>query len=249
VSAASPNLVVDAPALGASASSPLRVSGRGRNLYEANVIVEVRVEFAGAGLPLAVVPTTAAGSGPDLAPFSVDVPFDASGATRGAVVVRSDSGLEGTPEATVVPVDFPAPDPGATTEIQVFLQDAQQDFVPVTRSVPRTQAVLRAALEQLLTGATPEEEARGLSSPFSDDADLLRSVTITGNGTAVVDLDPSFGTAVADSPNAAVLGSLDHTVFQFPSVVWVSYRFGGECGTFGEIDPSLLCDPRTRDEY
>ena len=24
---------------------------------------------------------------------------------------------------------------------------------------------------------------------------------------------------------------------------------GGECGTFGELDPDLLCDRRTRDQY
>jgi hypothetical protein len=179
----------------------------------------------------------------------VDVPFDASGAPRGAIVVRSDSGLEGTPEATVVPVTFAAPAAGATTEVTVYLQDQAGDFVPVTRRVPRTQAVLRASLEQLLLGATPEERARGLTSPFEDDADLLRGVNLTADGTVVVDLEPGFVAAVADAPGAAVLASFDHTVFQFPSAVWVSYRLGVECGTFAGIDPDLLCQPRTRDEY
>jgi len=211
------------------------------------------VRASGADAPLATVPTTAAGSGSELAPFSVDVPFDTPGTGRGAIVVRSDSGLEGTPEATVVPLTFAAQAAPATTEITVYLQDQAGDFVPVTRQVPRTQAVLRAALEQLLIGATAEEEARGLSSPFSDDADLLRGVTITPDGTAVVDLVADFADRIPNSSTSAmsfaILGSLDHTVFQFPSVVWVSYRFGGECGTFGEIDPDVLCQPRTRDEY
>jgi hypothetical protein len=248
VGAVSPNIQVAAPAANAGVSSPATVSGQARNLYEGNVIVEVR---DGSGAVLGTNFTTAAGSGPELAPFSTEVSFDEGVGPIGAVVVKSDSGLGGTPEATVVPVDFGAT--SATTEVTVFLVDDSGDFVPVTREVPRTTGVLRAALLELLEGATPEEQAQGLSSPFDDHGDLLRGVTITEGDRAVVDLDPNFGSRIPNSSTSAmstaILGSLDRTVFQFPNVLWVSYRFGGECGTFGEIDPAFLCEPRTRDQY
>jgi hypothetical protein len=247
IGATSPNIRVDTPSQGAEINSPVRVSGEARNLYEGNVIVDVRGD--GLPTPLATVPTTAAGSGPMLAPFSVDVPYEVPLAGRGAIVVRSDSGLEGTPEATVVAVRFGSQTAGETIEVTVYLQDQQGDFVPVQRTVPFTAGVLRASLEQLLDGATPGEEARGLTSPFDGQADLLRGVTITEDRTAVVDLDPGIVDALAGADGAAVLASLDHTVFQFPSVTWVTYRVNGGCESFAGIDTELLCERRSRDEY
>jgi hypothetical protein len=247
VGASSPNIQVDTPTRAQQLSSPVRVSGSARNLYEGTVIVDVR----GDGLPepLATVPTTAAGSGPDLASFSVDVPFEVPLAGRGAIVVRSDSGVEGTPEATVVPVRFGSQSAGETTQVTIFLQDQRGDFVPVTREVPRTTGVLRASLEQQLLGAYPGEQARGLSSPFSEDGQLLRGVTITEDGTAVVDFEPGIVDELAGADGAAVLASLDHTVFQFPTVTWVRYEVGGECQSFAGLDTELLCERRSRDEY
>jgi hypothetical protein len=247
VGASSPNIQVDTPTRAQQLSSPVRVSGSARNLYEGTVIVDVR----GDGLPepLATVPTTAAGSGPDLAPFSVDVPFEVPLAGRGAIVVRSDSGVEGTPEATVVPVRFGSQSAGETTQVTIFLQDQRGDFVPVTREVPRTTGVLRASLEQQLLGAYPGEQARGLSSPFSEDGQLLRGVTITEDGTAVVDFEPGIVDELAGADGAAVLASLDHTVFQFPTVTWVRYEVAGQCTDFAGIGTDLLCERRSRDEY
>jgi hypothetical protein len=256
VGAYSPNIRVNTPERAQALSSPVRVDGHARNLYEGTVIVDVRAD--GLPEPLATVPTTATvGSeplaepphGPVLAPFSVDVPFEVPPAGRGAVVVRSDSGLEGTPEATVVPVRFGPQTAGDTVELTVFLQDEAGDFVGVPRIVPFTPGVLRASLEQQLLGASPGEQARGLRSPFSENADLLRGVTITEDRTAVVDLEPGVVEALAGADGAAVLASLDRTVFQFPTVTWVRYSVGGECADFAGIGTDLLCERRSRDEY
>ena len=246
--ATSPNIHVDTPPRGAEIPSPYHVSGEARNLYEGTVIVDVRSD--GLPQPLATVPTTAAGSGPELAAFGVDVTFEVPLAGRGAIVVRSDSGLEGTPEATVVPVRFGPQRAGDTIEVTVFLQDPQGDFVPVQRTVPFTAGVLRASLEQQLLGASPDEQARGLTSPFSEDGQLLRGVTITQEDrTAVVTLEPGIVEALAGADGAAVLASLDRTVFQFPTVTWVRYEVGGECRSFAGIGTELLCERRTRDQY
>ena len=248
VSAASPDLEVDVPAPGAVVSSPLRVSGRGGYLYEANVIIEVRAE--GVAEPLVVTNTTAAGSGTaELAPFSADVTFEGPTSGRGAIVLKADSGIEGTPHATVVPVTFGSPSAAGSTQVTVFLQDQQGDFVPVTREVPRTTGVLRASLEQQLLGAYPGEQARGLTSPFSEDGDLLRGVTISGDGTAVVDFEPGIVDALSGADGAAVLASLDRTAFQFSTVTWVRYSVGGQCTDFAGIGTDLLCERRSRDEY
>jgi hypothetical protein len=245
--ATSPNIEVDTPAFSEEVSSPVRVSGRARNLFEANVIVDVRSETS--PTPLATEATTAAGSGPELAPYTLDLSFEEPGVGRGAIVVRSDSGIEGTPEATVVPVLFGTDTAGRTREVTVFLQDPQGDFLPVQRTIPFTSGVLRASLEQLLRGTTADDEARGFSSPFSENGDLLRGVTIAEDGTAVVDLDPGIVDELAGADGAAVLASLDRTVFQFPTVTWVRYSVGGGCADFAGIGTDLLCERRSRDEY
>jgi hypothetical protein len=122
--------------------------------------------------------------------------------------------------------------------------------VPVQRVVPFTAGVLRASLEQQLLGAYPGEQARGLTSPFSEDGQLLRGVTITQDDrTAVVDLEPGIVDELAGADGADVLASLDRTVFQFPTVTWVRYSVGGECRSFAGLDTELLCERRSRDEY
>jgi hypothetical protein len=248
VGARSPNIRVSTPADVAELSSPVRVSGEARNLYEGTVIVDVRNE--GVLEPLATVPTTAAGSGPELAAFSVDVSYEVPLGGKGAIVVRSDSGLEGTPEATVVPVRFGSQTTGETIQVTVFLQNPQGDFVPVRRTIPFTTGVLRASLEQQLLGTYPGEQARGLTSPFSEDGDLLRGVTITQDDrTAVIDFDPGIVDALAGADGAAVLAVLDRTVFHFSSVTWVRYSVGGQCADFAGIGTDLLCERRSRDEY
>jgi hypothetical protein len=248
ISAESPDIEVTAPEPTTELSSSFRVTGRARNLYEGTVIVEVRPDGP-QDAPVITVPGTASGSGPEFADFSVEIPFEGLPGGRGAIVVKTDSGVGDTPEATVVPVTFAPAPPSATTELRVYVIDGRGDFVPATRQVPRTEGVLRAALEQLLAGTTPEEEARGLRSPFDGDAGMLLGVTITEGRTAIVDLDARFPQAVDGDSGAEVLASLDHTVFQFPSVLRVAYHLDGQCGTFAGIDTDLLCEPRTRDEY
>jgi hypothetical protein len=109
--------------------------------------------------------------------------------------------------------------------------------VAVARPIGDTPGVLRAALEQLLAGPTPEEEAVGLSSWFSDaTAGMLRDVTVSGDGTAIVVLDSALPETIPNAStsagSAALLGQLNGTVFQFENVQAIEYRLDGSCEAF-----------------
>ncbi len=121
VSAASHNLVVVEPAPGDVVGDVVRVRGRGTG-YEGSVVAEVRQDGMelGSNLGEAVGIT---GSMGDLGPLSLDVSIDTPTEPGGALLVTTDTGLDGVgvPEFTVVRLTLggaaprPAPGPAPST--------------------------------------------------------------------------------------------------------------------------------------
>lgn len=121
VSAASPNLVVDEPAPGDVVGDVVRVRGQGTG-YEGSVVAEVRQDGMelGSSLGEAVGITGSVG---ELGPLSLDVSIDDPSEPGGALLVTTDTGLDGVgvPEFTVVRLTFggaaprPAPGPAPST--------------------------------------------------------------------------------------------------------------------------------------
>jgi germination protein M len=105
---------------------------------------------------------------------------------------------------------------------------------PVARHVPQTQAVARAAVEQLLAGPTPAERARGLDSAIPAGSRLAH-LTIA-DGRATVDLGATFAQATGVEPR---LAQLVFTLTQFPSVKSVVLELGGR----------QIGSPTTRADY
>lgn len=101
-SARSAEVELNTPEPHAEIASPLRVRGRGRG-FEGNVVLEVREQYAIG--PLAQQPTTA-GSLDRLAPFSAELTFDAGGATTGAIVATTGSGIAAADGFAAFPVRF-----------------------------------------------------------------------------------------------------------------------------------------------
>jgi germination protein M len=108
----------------------------------------------------------------------------------------------------------------------------------VGRSVPHTQAVARAALEQLLAGPTDAERAAGLTTALPADGHVV-DVAIA-NGTATVDLSG----ALDDAARAQVT----YTLTQFPTIARVVLRVDGQPAPpvtradYEELTPPLLVE-------
>ena len=275
--AASPNVVVEAPAAGAAVASPAQVRGRATG-YEGTVIAQVRedgmVEGQRLGLEVGI-----AGSMGELGPLALDVPFATPAGAAGALLVTTDTGLDGVGvfEATVVRISFdgdgggPRPGGGCTVplpagppaademDVTVWFvceaaagADPQADatFVPVVRRLPRTAAVLGAAVGAFLGGTTDAEEAaHGVHGLTSEP--VRAAVTMEGRR-AIVDFSddlPQRATSGSTSAGSLLLqGALSRTVFQFPTVDEVEYRLGGSCDAFWSWQQVGGCRVVARDD-
>ncbi|MGI8759365.1 MAG: GerMN domain-containing protein [Acidimicrobiales bacterium] len=202
--------------------------------------VHVEVRQAGMVAGEALGRSSVSGNG-----FQSSFPFDEPSTEGGAVVLFRESTVDGSVlEATVVDLSFD-PNPVSEMPVTVFFTDEGQltsgsetEVTPVSRQVPRTSGVLRAALEQLLAGPTDAEHAQGLRSFFSKEtAGMLIDVTIGPDGTAVVDLGdlrPVIPNASTSAGSGQLLAQLEATVFQFATVSAVEYRIDGSCEAFWE---------------
>ena len=97
---------------------------------------------------------------------------------------------------------------------------------PVTRTVPATKAVGRAALNELLKGPTEAERTGGYSStiPFGVH---VQSLTIQ-NGMARVDFDETLERAVGGACRVtAIRQQITETLKQFPTVQSVAISIDG----------------------
>lgn len=215
--ASSPNIAVDRPMALATIASPVTVSGQATG-YEATVVAEVRQDGMVAGSSLGRTVGTAGNFG-QLGPLAIEVAFAPPTEPAGAVVVTTDTGLDGVgvPEATVIRVRLGSggngidagPTPGCEPpsgagepgpdemDVTVYFTCDEVDevtFVPVSRRIPRSEGVLRATLEQLFLGPTPAERAAGLGSFFRSEADGFQESTADLlAGVTIAD-----GTAVVD---------------------------------------------------
>jgi hypothetical protein len=103
--AGDPDIIVDAPADGATVSSPVTITGQART-FEANVQLRILDED---GTAITETFTTAAEAAPELSPFSADVAFTVDVTQPGCIEVFESSAEDGEPINIVqVPVTLQA---------------------------------------------------------------------------------------------------------------------------------------------
>ena len=103
--------------------------------------------------------------------------------------------------------------------------DCQKNF-SVERTIPKTEAVARAALEQLLAGPTDEEKAEGYFTSINPGV-KIQSLVIA-NGVANVDFDEQLEFQVGGSCRVAAIASeIRETLKQFSTVEDVVISING----------------------
>jgi spore germination protein GerM len=140
--------------------------------------------------------------------------------------------------------------PPSQTTVSVYFTRGEER-VAVQRHVSAA-APLAGALRALLAGPTAEERATGIHSWFSDEtASMLRSVTIADGGATIIDF-ADFSSIIPNASTSAgsamLLGELNHTVFEFPEIATVEYRFEGSCAAFFNW-LQADCQPIARGEH
>lgn len=117
------------------------------------------------------------------------------------------------------------------------IDDCNKVF-PVSRTIPKTKAVAKAALEELFKGVTKEEEAKGYGSiPSAESNGILKRINVK-NGAAYVNFTnrvlEQMGTATTSCGGGQYFGMIEKTLTQFPSIKKVYYAVEGNTNEFYE---------------
>ena len=133
-----------------------------------------------------------------------------------------------------------------TTSVNVYFsndklipggEDCTGKVFPVTRKVPKTAGVARAAIEQLIGGPTESEKAKGYTSFFTDETKSVLLGLKVKNKTAYVNFKDltaitNLGNATTSCGNTHFFAQLDKTVLQFPGIKRVFYAIEGDPEAF-----------------
>ncbi|HEV8159252.1 MAG TPA: GerMN domain-containing protein [Pyrinomonadaceae bacterium] len=108
----------------------------------------------------------------------------------------------------------------------------------VMRTIPKTKAVAKAALDELVKGATEAEKAQNLSSIFSvETKSIIKNVNIKKDA-AYVNLDDwvieNLGTATTSCGAFTFITPIEKTLMQFSTVKRVFFAIEGKPKDFYE---------------
>lgn len=122
-------------------------------------------------------------------------------------------------------------------------------LVPVTRVVPETKGVLKAAIEQLLAGPSDEESnATPEVTTAIPEETILLDVNLA-NGVATIDLSREFESGGGSASVFGRLAQVVYTATQFPTVQNVVFHLDGEPVEVFSGEGVILDGPVDRDDY
>ena len=106
---------------------------------------------------------------------------------------------------------------------------------PTTRTITKTKAVARAALDELFKGVTPEEEKNQFGSfPHENTKDILKSLNVKGK-VAYVNFNKSVYEKLGNTTSSCGSGfysTIDATLKQFSTIKTVVYAIEGSTADF-----------------
>lgn len=213
----------------ADVASPVIVAGDAI-AFESTVSITVRDadgRVVGRGFATADAPD-AGQSGP----YRAAVAFNAAPGTVLYVEVFEASAKDGTP---IHMVRIPVRVANDVIRYSVFLskegeQNSRCDIVhKVSRAVPETQGVARAALQHLIAGPTREEWEQGYRSIVPSNVEL-KDITIT-NGTARADFSSALNRIGGSCAVEAARAQIETTLKQFSTISSVVISVDGDAET------------------
>ncbi|MCX8016115.1 MAG: GerMN domain-containing protein [Patescibacteria group bacterium] len=151
---------------------------------------------------------------------------------RGYLLLKNDN-PSGLPEKDVyhlIPLNFKIPE---TMIVRIYFNNSNLDpefscnkVFPVERRIIKTQAVAKAALEELLKGPTETEKKQGFFTSLNKDI-KIQSINIK-DGTAFVDFNEQLEFQVGGSCRvAAIRAQISETLKQFESIKNVIISING----------------------
>lgn len=212
---------VHAPSPGETVESPLWIKGKARGgwFFEASFPISLVLED---GSVVAEDYATAADEWmtEEFVSFSAEILFSHPDEGSGMLILHrsNPSGLPEREEEVRIPVHFSGAE---TVEVSVHFgrEGATQceETVAVPRVITRTEEPVRAALEHLLAGPTPEEREREHFSSIPSGVTIQRFTIV--EGTVEVDLSEELEAGTGGSCRAqAIRSQIENTLLQFSAV-------------------------------
>ena len=217
-------IVIDTPAINQKISSPVTVSGRARGswFFEASFPIKL-VDAEGKILGTAIAQAQGDWMTTEFVPFTALLAYTAPvGTDNGQLIFQRDnpSGLPENEDDMRMPVYIASTDERV---VKVYFGKAGAseadcgNVFAVERTVPFTQAIARATLEELLKGATQQEKSDGYFTSLNPDVSIQK-LTVD-NGIASVDFSSALNIGVAGSCRVtAIRAQISQTLLQFPTV-------------------------------
>jgi len=213
-------------------SSPLEIKGQARGNWFFEASFPIKLLDAGGNVVAAVIAQAKSDwMTTDFVPFEAKLEFSSSGAEKGTLVLEKDnpSGLPANADEFRVPVKL-APE---TTRVKVYFNNNSLDpevscnkVFPVEREVIKIPAIARAAIEELLKGATDGEKTSGFFTSINPGV-KIQSLSIT-NGVAKIDFDEQIEFQVGGSCRvSAIRSQITQTLKQFLTVKDVVISING----------------------
>lgn len=228
------NLIrVEHPRPNQTISSPLEINGQARGtwFFEASFPI-LLLDKNGQTISRIIAQAQSSWMTKDFVPFKakLDFPSDLSG--KATLIFKKDnpSGLLENNDELKMPVILQAVE---SVKIKVFFNNEKLDpefscnkVFPVERIIPKTQAIARAALEELLNGPTEKEKIDGFLTNINPGV-KIQKLTIE-NSLAKVDFDKQLEFQVGGSCRvAAISAQIRETLKQFPTVKKVIISIDG----------------------
>lgn len=217
--------------------SPLSIEGEARGFWFFEASFPVKIYDANDRLiGVTIAQAKADWMTENFVPFQAELEFSLATTQKGTLVLEKDnpSGLLENADELRIPIAFKEiASPGQTMKVQVFFNNDRMDpefscnkVFPVEREILKTQAVARAALEELLKGPSEKEESEGFFTSINSGV-KIQKLTIE-NGVAKVEFDEQLEFQVGGSCRvAAIRAQITQTLKQFPTVQSVIISIDG----------------------
>ena len=232
-----PDLIkVDSPLPNQEISSPLSVTGQARGYWFFEASFPVRL-LDGNGKEIAIKPAEAQDDWmtEEFVPFKAVLEFKMPSTDFGTLILEKDnpSGLPEKADELRIPVRFKQSSAEETTKFKIYFSNSKLDpeftcvkVFPVTREIPKTQAVARAALDELLNGLTEKEKADKYLTNINEGVKIQRLEV--KDGIAKVDFNDKLEFQVGGSCRvSAIRAQITETLKQFPTVKEVVISING----------------------
>lgn len=221
---ADPDVIVYTPKANEEVDSPVEITGEAKGYwFFEGVFPAVLVDSSDKEIASGQMKTEGEWMTENYVSFKGEIKYSASATTSAKLVLKKDnpSGLPTNEAKVEIPITLK---PNSMMKVRAYFNNDQLDpevscnkVFPVEREIIKTQAVARAALEELLKGASEEEKSDGYFTNINSGV-IIQKLTIE-NGIVKADFSKRLEEAVGGSCRViAIRSQITETLKQFSNV-------------------------------